>query len=71
MGEALMLLERIQCHYGVELLAHHVAGVDSTIADDRSRGATGCDLVRTYVAMISGARSQWWHIYRIVQHVSS
>ena len=37
MGEALMLMERVQCCYGAELLAHHIAGVDNTIADDLSR----------------------------------
>ena len=37
MSEALILLERVQCHYGVELLAHHIAGVDNIIADDLLR----------------------------------
>jgi hypothetical protein len=37
MGEALMFLERVQCHYGVELMAHHIAGEDNVIADDLSR----------------------------------
>lgn len=37
MGEALMLLERIQLEFGVELLAHHIAGEDNVIADDLSR----------------------------------
>ena len=37
MGEALMLLEAVQCHFGVELLAHHIAGTDNVIADDLSR----------------------------------
>ena len=37
MGEALMFLERVQCHYGVDILAHHIAGEDNVIADDLSR----------------------------------
>ena len=37
MGEALMLLEKVQVEFGVELLAQHIAGEDNVIADDLSR----------------------------------
>ena len=37
MGEALMLLEKVQVHFGVELLAQHIAGEDNVVADDLSR----------------------------------
>ena len=37
MGEALMMVEAIQCEFGVELLAHHIAGEDNVIADELSR----------------------------------
>ena len=32
-----MMLEAIQCEFGVELLAHHIAGEDNVIADELSR----------------------------------
>ena len=38
MSEALVMLEAIQCEFGVELLAHHIAGEDNVIADELSRG---------------------------------
>ena len=76
MGEALMLLERAQCHYGVELLAHHIAGVDNTIADDLSRGRvakaiedlrhmTGCEPYRVDIP------AKWRDISAIVAAVRS
>ena len=37
MGEALVLLEKVQVEFGVELLAQHIAGNDNVIADDLSR----------------------------------
>ena len=37
MSEALMVLEAIQCEFGVELLAHHIAGEDNVVADELSR----------------------------------
>ena len=37
MSGALMMLEAIQCEFGVELLAHHIAGEDNAIADELSR----------------------------------
>ena len=37
MSEALMMVEAIQCEFGVELLAHHIAGEDNVIADELSR----------------------------------
>ena len=37
MGEALVMIEAIQCEFGVELLAHHIAGEDNVIADELSR----------------------------------
>ena len=37
MGEALMLLEKVQVEFGVELLAQHIAGEDNVIANDLSR----------------------------------
>ena len=33
-----MMLEAIQCEFGVELLAHHISGEDNIIADELSRG---------------------------------
>ena len=38
MVAALLLLESVQRQYGIEILAHHIAGVDNVIADDLSRG---------------------------------
>ena len=38
MSEALMVLEAIQCEFGVKLLAHHIAGEGNVIADELSRG---------------------------------
>ena len=37
MAEALIWFENIQCHVGVEVLLHHIAGEDNVIADDLSR----------------------------------
>ena len=37
MGEALMLLEAVQRHFGIEVLAQHIAGEDNVIADELSR----------------------------------
>ena len=76
MGEALMLLESVQCHYGVELLAHHIAGVDNTIADDLSRDRvnkaiddlrhmTGCEPYRVQIP------TKWRDISGIVNAVRS
>jgi hypothetical protein len=49
MGEALMHLEAVQCHYGVEILAHHIAGVDNVIADELSRDRMHAALERLRV----------------------
>ena len=38
-GEALVWFEAIQQFTGVEVLLHHIAGVDNTVADDLSRDA--------------------------------
>ena len=37
MSEALVMLEAIQCEFGVELLARHIAGEENAIADELSR----------------------------------
>ena len=37
MAEALIWFESVQCHVGVEVLLHHIAGEDNAIADDLSR----------------------------------
>ena len=47
MGEALMLLEKVQVHFGVELLAQHIAGEDNVIADDLSRDRVERAIERT------------------------
>ena len=39
MSEALIWFEAIQQHVGVEVLMHHIAGEDNTVADDLSRDA--------------------------------
>ena len=76
MGEALMLLGCVQCCYGVELLAHHIAGVDNTIADDLSRDRvakaleelrhmTGCEPYRVDIP------AEWRDISAIVAAVRS
>ena len=46
MGEALMHLEAVQCEFGVELLAHHIAGEGNAIADELSRDKVEAALVR-------------------------
>ena len=37
MAEALVWFESVQLHVGVEVLLHHIAGKDNTVADDLSR----------------------------------
>ena len=37
MAEALVWFESVQLHVGVEVLLHHIAGKDNTVADDFSR----------------------------------
>jgi hypothetical protein len=37
MAEALVWFESVQLHVGVDVLLHHIAGKDNTVADDLSR----------------------------------
>ena len=60
MGEALMHLEAVQCEFGVELLAHHIAGEDNAIADELSRDKVEMALVR--LRELTGMEPVKWNI---------
>ena len=60
MAEALMHLEAVQCEYGVELLAHHIAGEDNVIADELSRDKVLAALVR--LRELTGKEPVKWNI---------
>ena len=54
MGEALMLLEKVQVEFGVELLAQHIAGEDNVIAGDLSRDRVERAVVERMIRRITG-----------------
>jgi len=60
MAEALMHLEAVQCEFGVELLAHHIAGEDNVIADELSRDKVLAALVR--LRELTGKEPVKWNI---------
>jgi hypothetical protein len=60
MAEALMHLEAVQCEFGVELLAHHIAGEDNVIADELSRDKVLAALVR--LRELTGSEPVKWNI---------
>ena len=60
MAEALLWFENVQRHVGVEVLLHHIAGVDNKIADDLSREERERAIVE--LRRLSGEEPQRWAI---------